>query len=50
MEQGEKISNDKQKNTRKSPKMAIITAFFMSFTQQMIGVGAVCIYGGQVVG
>ena len=30
--------------------MAIITAFFMSFSQQMVGLGAVVIYGGQVVG
>ncbi len=35
---------------RKSPKMAKIAAFYMSFTQQMIGLGAVCIYGGEVVG
>ena len=34
----------------KTPKMAIITAFFMAFTQQMIGVGAVVIYGGQIAG
>lgn len=35
---------------RKTSPIAIFTAFYMSFTQQMVGVTAIVVYGGNIAG